>query len=61
MRGLLLLSSTVIRPWTVKIFGESDKPGDYHFEDLINPHTLEDRVYRLVYLIGILGVWRCYR
>jgi sulfoxide reductase catalytic subunit YedY len=36
----------VTRPWTVKVSGECDKPGDYHFEDLISPHALEDRVYR---------------
>jgi sulfoxide reductase catalytic subunit YedY len=36
----------VTRPWTVKIAGECDKPGDYNFEDIIGPHTLEDRVYR---------------
>jgi sulfoxide reductase catalytic subunit YedY len=33
-------------PWTVKISGECDKPGDYHYEDLVSPHQLEDRVYR---------------
>ena len=36
----------ITRPWTVKISGECDKPGEYHFEDIIAPHTLEDRVYR---------------
>jgi sulfoxide reductase catalytic subunit YedY len=36
----------VTRPWKVKISGECDKPGDYDFEDIIGPHTLEDRVYR---------------
>jgi sulfoxide reductase catalytic subunit YedY len=36
----------VTRPWTVKISGECDKPGDYLYEDLIKPHALEDRVYR---------------
>jgi len=34
------------QPWTVKVSGECDKPGEYHFEDIIGPHTLEDRVYR---------------
>ena len=36
----------VTRPWSVKISGECDKPGDYQLEDIIGPHTLEDRVYR---------------
>lgn len=36
----------VTRPWTVKVSGECDKPGDYHYEDIVNPHTLEDRIYR---------------
>jgi len=36
----------VARPWSVKISGECDKPGLYDFEDIIAPHTLEDRVYR---------------
>ena len=36
----------VPEPWNVKVSGECDKPGDYHFEDLVSPHALEDRVYR---------------
>lgn len=36
----------VTRPWTVKVSGECDQPGDYHYEDIVKPHTLEDRVYR---------------
>ncbi|MFC1795608.1 protein-methionine-sulfoxide reductase catalytic subunit MsrP [Pseudomonadota bacterium] len=36
----------VARPWSVKISGECDKTGLYDFEDIIAPHTLEDRVYR---------------
>ena len=35
------------KPWTVKVDGLVKKPADYHFEDLIKPHKLEDRVYRL--------------
>ncbi len=34
-------------PWTVKIDGDVEKPGTYDFEDLIKPHQLEERVYRL--------------
>ena len=36
----------VTRPWTVKVAGECGKPGDYHYEDIVSPHKLEDRVYR---------------
>jgi len=35
------------KPWTVRIDGLVNKPGDYHFEDLVAPHALEERVYRL--------------
>ncbi len=35
------------KPWTVKIEGLVNKPGDYHVEDLVAPHALEERVYRL--------------
>src|SRR6266511_1527056 len=33
-------------PWTVKIDGLCNKPGDYHLEDLIKTAELEERVYR---------------
>lgn len=33
-------------PWTVKIDGQVDKPGDYHIEDLLK-FPLEERIYRL--------------
>lgn len=36
----------VTSPWTVKVSGECEKPGDYHYEDIIGPHELQDRVYR---------------
>lgn len=36
----------VTEPWTVRVEGACDKPGDYAYEDIIGPHTLEDRVYR---------------
>jgi sulfoxide reductase catalytic subunit YedY len=36
----------VTSPWTVKVGGECDKPGDYSYEDIIKPHALEDRIYR---------------
>ncbi len=33
-------------PWSVKVSGECDKPGNYTLEDIMRPHTLEDRIYR---------------
>jgi methionine sulfoxide reductase catalytic subunit len=33
-------------PWTVKIDGACNKPGEYHLEDLIKMADLEERVYR---------------
>ena len=35
------------KPWSVRIGGEVAKPGDVPLEDLIAPHPLEERVYRL--------------
>jgi sulfoxide reductase catalytic subunit YedY len=35
------------KPWTVKIDGLVNKPGDYNLDDLIKPQALEERVYRL--------------
>jgi sulfoxide reductase catalytic subunit YedY len=34
-------------PWSVVIDGEVGKPGKLAFEDLIAPHALEERIYRL--------------
>ena len=36
-----------ISPWKVKIDGHCNKPAEYHLEDLIRPHQLEERIYRL--------------
>jgi sulfoxide reductase catalytic subunit YedY len=33
-------------PWTVKIDGLCNKPGDYHLDDLVKTADLEERVYR---------------
>ena len=33
-------------PWTVKIDGLCNKPGDYHLDDLLKTADLEERVYR---------------
>ena len=35
------------RPWTVEIAGEVAKPGPVALEDLLRPHTVEERIYRL--------------
>ncbi len=34
------------KPWTVKIDGLVDKPGNYALEDLVKPAKLEERIYR---------------
>ena len=35
------------RPWSVAVKGACDKPGTYNYEDLVSPHVLEERIYRL--------------
>jgi sulfoxide reductase catalytic subunit YedY len=35
------------QPWTVRVEGLCKKPGDFHFEDLVKPHKVVDRTYRL--------------
>jgi sulfoxide reductase catalytic subunit YedY len=35
------------RPWSVMVDGECEKPGKLTLEDLLRPHALEERVYRL--------------
>ncbi len=35
------------RPWTVAVDGAIEKPGVYDIDDLISPHRLEERIYRL--------------
>jgi sulfoxide reductase catalytic subunit YedY len=34
------------KPWTVKIDGLVDRPGDYAFEDIMAKMTVEERLYR---------------
>ena len=34
-------------PWTVKIDGMVESPGDYAFEDIMKKMTVEERIYRL--------------
>ncbi|MEX2182482.1 MAG: protein-methionine-sulfoxide reductase catalytic subunit MsrP [Gemmatimonadaceae bacterium] len=35
------------RPWTVKVEGLCEKPGDYALEDFLKPSRMEDRIYRM--------------
>ncbi len=35
------------KPWSVVVDGECEKPGSFQLEDLLKPHPLEERVYRL--------------
>jgi sulfoxide reductase catalytic subunit YedY len=39
--------SLTISPWSVSIEGEVAKPGTYTLEDILKPHSLEERIYRL--------------
>ena len=34
-------------PWRVEISGQVEKPGIFDFEDLIKPHLMEERIYRM--------------
>ncbi len=34
-------------PWSVSVAGECDKPGVISLEDILKPHALEQRIYRL--------------
>jgi methionine sulfoxide reductase catalytic subunit len=34
-------------PWTVTIAGEAARTGTYALEDILKPHALEERIYRL--------------
>ena len=35
------------RPWSVTVDGECDKPGTYDLEDFLQPHALQEHIYRL--------------
>ena len=35
------------QPWTVEVSGEAETTGKFALEDLLKPHALEERVYRL--------------
>jgi len=34
-------------PWNVRISGEAEVTGEFSYEDIIKPHALEERIYRL--------------
>ena len=34
-------------PWTVEVAGHAAKTGTFDYEDLIKPHRLEERIYRM--------------
>lgn len=36
-----------IRPWTISVDGECNKPGTYDIDDIVKPNRLEERIYRL--------------
>ncbi len=34
-------------PWSIEITGECENPGSYTLEDILKPHVVEERVYRM--------------
>ena len=36
-----------VDPWSVEIAGQCGRPGTYTLEDILKPHALEERIYRL--------------
>jgi sulfoxide reductase catalytic subunit YedY len=34
-------------PWTITVDGACEKPGEYTLEDILKPHAIEERIYRL--------------
>jgi len=37
----------VTDPWSIEVTGEADRLGTFTLEDILAPHTLEERIYRL--------------
>ena len=35
------------RPWSVEVVGHAEKTGTFNYEDLVKPHQLEERIYRM--------------
>jgi sulfoxide reductase catalytic subunit YedY len=42
-----LAGSLVTRPWSVRVDGEVARPGTLPLEDVLAPHPIEERIYRL--------------
>ncbi len=40
-------SALITDPWSVMVEGECERPGTYTLEDILKPHDLEERIYRL--------------
>jgi len=40
-------SSLKTDPWSVVVDGECDAPGTFTLEDILKPHAIEERIYRL--------------
>lgn len=36
----------VTDPWSIEVTGEADRTGTFTLEDILKPHTLEERIYR---------------
>ena len=34
-------------PWSILVDGECEKPGTYTIEDILKPHDIEERIYRM--------------
>jgi sulfoxide reductase catalytic subunit YedY len=37
----------ITSPWSVKVDGECEKPGTFTLEDILKPHPVEERIYRM--------------
>jgi len=37
----------ISEPWSVEVSGEAEITGKFHLEDILKPHALEERIYRL--------------
>ncbi|MCH8072791.1 MAG: protein-methionine-sulfoxide reductase catalytic subunit MsrP [Proteobacteria bacterium] len=35
------------RPWSITVSGHADKTGTFNLEDIVKPHVLQERIYRL--------------
>jgi sulfoxide reductase catalytic subunit YedY len=43
----ILAQNLTVDPWSVKISGEVENPGNYHLEDILSQQTLQEYIYRL--------------